>query len=207
MDGCFLVEYLYLLLSCCAACKFCKFLSWSSVSHSWFMSHRLSSGKCGGHGHRNTCHREARKPQFLIGSYRGFQGHFWPLDIFLSVSFVIGFIVTDLVGLNVCSKRERHGQSWPCSPVSQQCLLRRGPVSLLPRLLGGHIFWKQEWRALGFTNDSRGDTSGGLLSWGGHCENAPVCILQEMKDDFLSEPLKVAVPRFLGYPYKKMSRI
>ena len=89
---------------------------------------------------------------------------FWPPDSFLSVSFVVSFIVRNSAGLSVCSKGERHGETRPLSLPSPWHLLCDGQVSLVPLLLGWQIFWKQEWRAQGFTNDSWGDARRGLLS-------------------------------------------
>lgn len=79
----------------------------------------------------------------------------------------------------------RRGTARPApSPVNHQHLLHGGRVSLLLLLLGWQSSGEQAWRALGLTNDSWGGAGGGLPSWGGHCENAPVCVLQEMKECF-----------------------
>lgn len=103
-----------------------QFLSLRSVFHS--VGLYLITSPQGNEGKMCTkipVTSEAGKYQLLIGFCRGFWDHFRLPDIFFSLSFVVSFIVRNLVGLNVWSKKERHSYTWPLCPVSHQRLLIR----------------------------------------------------------------------------------
>lgn len=118
----------------------------------------------------------------------------WPLwssDIFFSLGFVITFIVRNSVGFHVCSKRKR---PLSCeSPAS----VTWWPSLFIVTAAGPEVLGKQEWRTLGFPNDSWGEAGGGFCLGEAIVKMHPSVSCQKWKISLLSGPLTGAGPEVL----------